>query len=110
MEQVPGMRPLFTLITALFLFAAPGDSAQDRIRGSVDSARAVVLRGNFRPAARRGIDRGALEAATRIDSVKLVLDPSGQQAAELEQFLEEQRNPSSPSYQNWLTPEEYGER
>jgi subtilase family serine protease len=110
MEELLSMRPLFALITALFFFAPPGDSAQDRIRGPVESGRAVVLRGNFRTAARRGIDRGALEAATKIDSVKLVLDPSGPQAAALEQFLEEQRNPSSPSYQNWLTPEEYGER
>jgi hypothetical protein len=53
---------------------------------------------------------GALEPGTRIAGLKLVLAPSDVQRSDLEQFLEAQRDPSSPDYQNWLTPEQYGER
>jgi hypothetical protein len=45
-----------------------------------------------------------------VSGVRLVLKPSAEQQAELDQLLEDQRNPASPDYQNWLTPEQFGER
>jgi len=53
---------------------------------------------------------GVLDPATRINSVKLVLAQTDLQRDDLERFLEQQRDPASPDYQNWLTPEQYGER
>jgi subtilase family serine protease len=55
-------------------------------------------------------DRGPLETATRINNVRLVLAQTDLQRADLEQFLERQRDPGSADYQDWLTPEQYGER
>jgi hypothetical protein len=40
----------------------------------------------------------------------LVLSPSAESQAELQQLLEAQQNPHSPQYHRWLTPAEYGAR
>jgi subtilase family serine protease len=40
----------------------------------------------------------------------LVLKPSASQQADLDQLLEQQQDPSSPNYHQWLTPEEYADR
>ena len=101
---------------ALFSFASSGFPAQeDRIHGpieggSADRNEALVLRGNVHPKALPENDRGVLDLSTRINGVKLVLGQTDQQAAALDRLLEEQRDPSSVNYQNWLLPEEYGER
>jgi hypothetical protein len=95
----------------LLSFASSGFSAQeDRIRGAIESNGTVALKGNVHPEARPENDRGALDLSTRINGVKLVLGQTDRQAADLEQLLEEQRNPLSADYRNWLSPEEYGER
>ena len=83
---------------------------QERIRGSIDSGTRVVLKGNIHPKIQVGMDKGPVEPWMKVDYMRLVLQPSAQQAAELERFLEEQRDPSSPDYQHWLTPEEFGDR
>jgi subtilase family serine protease len=46
----------------------------------------------------------------RIAYMRMVLKPTEAQSADLERLLEAQRDPSSPDYQRWLTPEEFGER
>ena len=100
---------------ALLSFATSGFSAQeDRIRGPIESPaggnEVVVLQGNLNPRARPENDRGAVDASTRIGGVKLVLGQTDRQAADLARLLEAQRDPASADYQNWLSPEEYGER
>jgi subtilase family serine protease len=99
---------LFALLSVMpaFLVAGP----RDRIQGAIDSNRITRLRNNRNPLAQPVHDRGALAPSTMIHGIRLVLSPSEAQAADLEQLLEQQRDPSSPEYQRWLTPEQYGER
>jgi subtilase family serine protease len=51
-----------------------------------------------------------LDPATDIAGMKLMLKRTDGQTADLEQLLEDQRDPLSPSYRQWLTPEQFGER
>src|SRR5262249_20674988 len=46
----------------------------------------------------------------QIHGITFRFKPTSAQSAELEQFLQEQQDPSSVRYHQWLTPEEYGER
>jgi Pro-kumamolisin, activation domain/Bacterial Ig-like domain (group 3) len=95
------------------LLAIPiiGLSSQERrIIGPIDGNRAVALKGNIHPKALASNDRGALDPLTRIPYMRMALKPTGDQAADLEQFLEEQRDPSSSDYHRWLSPEEFGDR
>jgi subtilase family serine protease len=87
----------------------------DRITASIDGNRTITLQQNVPHqlqvlAAGRLADQGPLDAATKIAGMKLMLKQTSAQNAGLVQLLEEQRDPKSPSYHKWLTPEEFGER
>ena len=90
------------------LLAAPAFA--DRIQGPIDRNRTVVLQGDTQPRALAEDDRGLLDPSTIIGGMRMVLKPTARQAADLENLLEEQRNPGSPDFRNWLTPEQFGER
>lgn len=106
-------RSLTAILSALLfsagIGAAIGKAAEDRIRGPIETTASVPVQGGVRDftVVKAG---GVLDPATRINSVKLVLAQTDLQREDLEQFLEQQRDPASPDYQNWLTPEQYGER
>ncbi len=85
-------------------------SQESRITGAIDGNRAVALKRNIQPRALAANDRGALDPLTPIPYMRMALKPTVQQAADLEQLLEAQRDPTSSDYHRWLTPEEYGER
>ena len=86
-------------------FAQPG-----RISGHIDPNRRVVLRGFTTPRALPELDRGAVEPSMRLSSLSLMLNRTAAQQADLERFLEDQLDPSSPAYHNWLTPEQFADR
>jgi uncharacterized protein (TIGR03437 family) len=83
---------------------------QDRIPGSIEGARTVVLRGNVNPKAQPKFDRGPVDPSLKLDLVTLALKPTPAQQADLEQLLSEQQDRSSANYHRWLTPEQYAER
>ncbi|HTN53605.1 MAG TPA: protease pro-enzyme activation domain-containing protein [Anaeromyxobacter sp.] len=55
-------------------------------------------------------DIGRLDPGIRLEGVTLVLRPSPERQAALEALLADQRDPASPRYHAWLTPEQFGER
>ena len=55
-------------------------------------------------------DQGAVEPAFHLGYITLMLKQTAAQQAALEQLLAEQQNPASPSYHDWLTPEQYADR
>ncbi|HLX42883.1 MAG TPA: protease pro-enzyme activation domain-containing protein, partial [Bryobacteraceae bacterium] len=93
---------------AILALLAPGIglAADDRIAAPVDANRAFVLRGHVHPNAQPQFDQGPLDPATELSYVSLLLTPSTSLAA----FLDSQRNPGSPDFQHWLTPEQFGDR
>jgi pseudomonalisin len=106
-----------TVLAALFL-AGLGSSqvcaqvspARPRVRQAVDNTRRVVLKGRTHPLAQPEFDRGPAPDRLAMDRILLVLRRSPEQAEELAALLEEQHDPASPNFQQWLTPEEYGRR
>ena len=61
---------------------------------------------------RRGVERPGTNCGGNTDGARPA-DPEGESAeqdAALEQFLAALSDPRSPQYQQWLTPEEFGER
>jgi len=93
------------LVCCMAGLAAP----PDRLHGRIGEA-AIALPGCIRPEATAANDRGPLEATQNLTGLKLVLKQTPEQTADLEQFLERQRDPATTDYHNWLTPEQYGER
>jgi len=82
----------------------------DRITAPIDASRTVVLRGNIHPNAQPRFDQGAVEPAFRVGYITLMLKKTDSQQAALELLLQEQQDPASPNYHDWLTPEQYADR
>ena len=55
-------------------------------------------------------DIGPADPALSIESVNLFLQPSVAQRTELQHLLAAQKNPASPDFHRWLTPEQFGDR
>ena len=82
----------------------------DRITVPIDARRTVVLRGNVHPMAQPRFDQGPVEPAFRLGYITLMLKKTDAQQAALEQLLQQQQDPASPNYHDWLTPEQYADR
>jgi subtilase family serine protease len=55
-------------------------------------------------------DLGPAPQGTKLESLSLRFSLTPAQQADLTQLLAAQQNPNSPSYHQWLTPEQYGAR
>lgn len=109
------MRTSSALLTAFSLtfvlgFQSLFAAASDRITASIDNAHYVAVASPPHPLARPESDRGAVDATQRLPGISLDLRPTPSQQADLDAFLEEQRNPGSPDYHNWLTPAQFADR
>ncbi len=80
------------------------------VRNPSAEERRVELPGSIGPHALRAESLGHLPGETPLTRMTLALRPTAEQDAQLTQLLADQQNPSSRSYHQWLTPEEFGAR
>jgi hypothetical protein len=90
---------LCRLILPAFLFSSSLLAQHDR-----------VVKGTVRPEAQPLYDQGPLAGDAQLSGIMLMLKPSADQQAALEQLLADQQDASSPDYHNWLTPRQYADR
>jgi subtilase family serine protease len=122
--------PIFTLAAFFFtLWLAPPSSAQQQdshaatrphttepvatrsiVTQPINESRLTVLRGNTHPWARPQFDLGTAPASLPMQRMLLVLKRSPERDSALEKLLDDQQNKSSPSYHQWLTPDQYGQQ
>ena len=91
---------------------SPGTSqmaGKDRIVRPVDSAEVALVRGTAHPLARPEFDQGRVDSELAIHGA-LAFRLSSAEQADLDGLLRDQQNPSSPTYLQWLTPEQYASR
>lgn len=106
---------LIGLTTASLLVAvAQVSSAQspqsDRILAPIDSASPVALEGNVRPMFGSENNLGPVEDSFKLENISLIFGLTESQQTNLTALLDELQNPLSPSYHQWLTPEEFASR
>ncbi len=70
----------------------------------------VTLRGHMHVGAVSANDTGRAEPSLTLQHVSLFLKPTAPQQADLNSLLEQQQDPNSPNYHNWLTPEQFADR
>lgn len=68
------------------------------------------MAGHVHPMASAANDIGAMDPATTLPAMTLVLRQSAAQQADLANLLAAQQDPASPEYHHWLTPEQYADR
>jgi uncharacterized protein (TIGR03437 family) len=92
-------------------FAAIGNAQPlNRIIRPIDNTARTALAGQLHPKATAANDRGRVAPDLQLTWVTLTFSPSASQKADLEQLLAAQQDPKSPSYHQWLTPEQYADR
>jgi len=100
----------FLLFTVASLAQAPSTIPKTQIHSPIDDSDVVTLLGNTYPAAEPSFDRGAIQPDTRLNRLVLLLRPDQAQQRQLDNLAEAQQQPKSPSYHQWLTPQEFGAR
>jgi subtilase family serine protease len=104
------------LPTALLLIAftpsahAAQAPVQNRIAGAVNNGSRVALPGTLGGHAKQSTDLGLAPANLQLESLSVRFSMTAAQQADLNQLLAAQLNPSSPSYHQWLTSEQFGAR
>lgn len=80
------------------------------VKQPVNNAQRVSLKGNVHPLARPEYDRGLAPDSLPMDRMLLVLKRSPQQESALATLLVGQQEKSSPTYHQWLTPQQFGQQ
>jgi len=62
------------------------------------------------PLAQPRYDQGPVEGTLRLGYIQMMFQQTAAQRQGLDQLLAAQRDPASPSYHTWLTPEQYADR
>jgi len=109
-------RLVFSLLllpaAVLFLASTPFAQAvvQNRVVSAVNDGSRVSLSGTISGRAKHSVDLGLAPAGTKLSSMSLRFSMTQAQQTDLNQLLAAQLDPSSPSYHQWLTPEQFGAR
>jgi len=113
------MTPLFKFtpacaIALLFLLSfntktsAQVTSHQAPLTSALGEKSLLPLRGAVYPLARREFDRGVAVDTYPLRRILLVLQRGAEREIALQHLIQEQQDRSSPNYQVWLTPEQFG--
>src|SRR5215472_17082719 len=82
----------------------------DRIAGDLVGGAKVALKGNVHGLGRQENDLGRADNSRLMEGITLAFHPSTSQQKDLERFLAQLGNPSSPNYRRYLTPKQFGQR
>ena len=100
--------------------AQPGAQPASRVRAEfriaarrlvttrVDRTRMTPTRGAVRPSALTAVDLGAVDAATPMEHIQLVLQRTAERQAAFDAEIAALHRPGDASYHQWLTPQEVG--
>ena len=82
----------------------------NRLRSRIDNSTTHILPGRVHPLANAANDQGEVASNFPLPYITMMLHPSAAQQSALQQLLQDQQNPKSTSYHQWLTPEQYADR
>jgi subtilase family serine protease len=94
------------VVFSIFGFAA----TPDRVKGPLIGGPKVALKGNLHGLAKPENDLGLANRSRLIQGITLAFRPSVAQQKDLDQFIADLGNPSSPRYRRYLKPKQFGER
>ncbi len=98
-------------IATLFILLGAGMAQTPRLTKVItSSAPRNALVGTVSAKARRATDLGELPLETPVKFVSLRFSLTPAQQTDLSRLLDDQQNPASPLYHQWLTPEQFGAR
>ena len=109
--MVKGSRGVVCLLCAAVVFSTLSYAVTaDRINGALAGSQKIAVRGNVHGLARPGSDIGRVDGNRLIQGVSLNFRPSAAQQQDLDRFIAQLGDRSSPNYHKYLTPKQFGER
>lgn len=105
-----GRARLCLLCAAVVLSTLSYAVTPDRINGPLSGGPKIALRGNVHGLAKPDNDLGRADANRPMQGITLAFHPSATQQKDLDHFLTELGDPSSPNYHKYLTPKQFGQR
>ncbi|MGB8011776.1 MAG: protease pro-enzyme activation domain-containing protein [Terriglobales bacterium] len=98
-------------LAVLSMVVSPaGAATAPAITQAVDESNLVTLGGNVRPEVNARFDRGAVADTLPMEHMLLQLKRSPEKESELQAFIEDIHNSSSPRFHHWLTARQFGQR
>lgn len=112
MRMVKSLLPALvsTILTASLFSSLAYAQAPDRISGPIDSSRMVPLFGNVQAPSRPGSDLGRADGGRLIEGISLDFRLSPAQQKDMNQFLAQLADRSSPNYHKYLKIPQYARR
>ncbi len=98
------------LAVALWMLPGVAWSQENRLSGVIESRQMTVLPGSVHPLAQAKYDQGPADPSQALRPMTLMLKRSPAQQAALAKLLQDQQDPNSKDYHQWLTPQQFGER
>src|SRR5271163_1281514 len=97
--------PILICVCSVFAVSRAQDVARP-----IDAGDLVTLSGNTRSEATQVNDRGEVDPGMPLEHLELQLRRSPEQEQQVEAFIKALHDPASPSFHQWLTALQYGER
>jgi subtilase family serine protease len=85
-------------------------SAASRISSEINSSEISPMQGSRHPLAQPEFDAGRVPANMRLTGMTIAFNLSAAQKADLEALMAAQKNPASPLFHQWITPDQYAAR
>src|SRR6185437_12822501 len=104
------LRRLPLSILTLVAVAAAQPKPRPRIIGRIDDDSVTRLRETTHPLLARAADLGRAAAKLSMERMLLQLSATPEQEVALNHLLAEQQDLASPRYNQWLTPQQFGEQ
>ncbi|HEV2399877.1 MAG TPA: protease pro-enzyme activation domain-containing protein [Candidatus Sulfotelmatobacter sp.] len=82
----------------------------DRITAPLSGGPMVAIPGNVHPMVKPENDLGRADTSRLIQGISLAFRPSAAQQQDLDNFLKQLADPTSPNYHKYLTPKQFGAR
>src|SRR5580765_3767092 len=109
--MVKSGRDIVSLVCAAVVFSSFSYAVTpDRINGPLSAGPKVAIRGNLHGLAKRENDLGRADGSRPMQGVTLAFHPSEAQQKDLDQFIADLGDRSSPNYHKYLTPKQFGQR
>jgi len=108
-RRIAAMAGAFALIAPLGAFAQ-SNAVPARIVTQINESSLTTLRGNTHPLARAQYDQGAVADSLPMHRMLLLLQRSAQQETALRTLIDQQQSKTSPSFHQWLTPQQFGQQ
>jgi hypothetical protein len=105
-----GITSLFLLAVALLCGISAHAQARPLITTAVNATNLTELKGNVSPRIQGATDLGAADPSQRSGRLLLQLTRSPEREADLQSFLQQSHEASSPLYHKWLSPAAFGQR